>query len=278
MAGSTRSSLRVLAASMRTYALDVLALYSTWGFILVRLSVPAFMIATAWALSRIASPGSLLSGLGYTDYTGYVALGIAFYSMLTATLFEVGERLHRELVQGTLETLLVTPAGRAPWLLGNALGSLAISLIDVILVALYYWLVFGLDKLHPEGVPGAALAVLLGLAGMTGLGVLLAGIVLNLKEPHAFNVMLTPFLMLLSGMMFPVGVLPQPLREAAGLLPLTHAIEAVRRSLLQGHTISMIQPLLEALAVQAVVYLALGLLVFRVLESWARRSGGLVKY
>ncbi len=278
MAGSTRSSLRILAASLRTYALDVLALYSTWGFILVRLSVPAFMIATAWALSKIASPSGMLAEMGYTDYTGYVALGIAFYSMLTATLFEVGERLHRELVQGTLETVLVTPAGRAPWLLGNALGSLMISLVDVILVAVYYWLAFGLDSLHAEGLPGAVLAALLGLAGMTGLGVLLAGLVINLKEPHAFNVMLTPFLMLLSGMMFPVEALPPALREASGLLPITHAIEAVRRSLLLGHTPDVIQPLLETLAVQAVVYLLLGLAVFRTLEAWARRSGGLVKY
>lgn len=271
MGGYTPSRLQVLRASLRAYARDVLALYSAWGFMLVRLSVPVFMIATAWALSRIASPGGLVAGLGYGDYVGYVALGFAFFSMLTATLFEVGERVHREMVQGTLETVLLTPASRLAWLIGGALGSLAISLLDVALVILYYVSFFG-GSIHVAGIPYAALALVLSLAGMTGMGIALAGLVVNLKEPHAFNVMLTPFLMLLSGMMFPAEALPGPLYTLSRLIPVTHGIEAVRSSLLLGATDP--GPLI-VLGLEALAYTVLGLAVFRLLEARARRGGGL---
>ncbi|BAN91051.1 ABC transporter permease [Aeropyrum camini] len=247
--GSTHSNrappsrARVLLASAEVYAKDLLALYSTWGFMLVRLSVPMFMIATAWAVSRLAGGASPFESLGYGDYVAFVAIGFSLYSLLTATLFDVGERLHRELVQGTLEAVLVTPASRFAWLFGNALGSLVVSLMDLVIVLAYYSLIFGAGGLHLDAAPQAVLALALGFVGMLGMGLLLGGIVVNLKEPHAFNVMLTPFLMLLSGMMFPVEVLPSPLKGAAELVPLTLTLEAVRSLLLKGEDFSSLEGL-----------------------------------
>lgn len=275
MGGSTPSRLQVALASLRTYALDVLALYTTWGFVMVRLSIPAFMIATAWALSRIASPEGLLASLGYESYVAYVALGMAFFSMMTSTLFEVGERLHREMVQGTLETIMVTPASRAAWLAGTALGSLAISIADVALVLLYYVLLFGTGDISLSGAPLALAALAMGVAGMAGLGILLGGIVINLKEPHAFNVMLTPFLILLTGMMFPVEALPQALQVLARAIPLTHTIELVREALLLGSSMEDGLGRLAFLAAQAAFYIVVGLGMFTVLERRSRRVGGL---
>ncbi|MEB3861928.1 MAG: ABC transporter permease [Desulfurococcales archaeon] len=271
MGGYTPSKLQVLRASLSAYARDVLALYSAWGFILVRLSVPVFMVATAWALSKIASPSGLVASLGYVDYVGYVALGFAFFTMLTTTLFEVGERIHREMVQGTLETVLLTPASRLAWLIGGALGSLMISMADVALVTVYYVTLFR-GEVHLGGAPYALAGLLLSLAGMTGMGIALAGIVVNLKEPHAFNVMLTPFLMLLSGMMFPVEALPGPVEAVSRLIPVTHGIEVVRSSLLQGEPAIH---LLGILALEAIAYTVVGYTVFRLLEARARRLGGL---
>ncbi|MCE4603128.1 MAG: ABC transporter permease [Desulfurococcales archaeon] len=271
MGGYTPSKLQVLRASLASYARDVLALYSAWGFVLVRLSVPVFMVATAWALSKIASPSGLVASLGYGDYVGYVALGFAFFTMLTTTLFEVGERIHREMVQGTLETVLLTPASRLAWLIGGALGSLLISLVDVALVIVYYVALFG-GEVYLGGAPYALAGLLLSLAGMMGMGIALAGLVVNLKEPHAFNVMLTPFLMLLSGMMFPVEALPEPVEAVSRLIPVTHGIEVVRSSLLQGESASQ---LLWILGLEALVYTMVGYMVFRLLEARARRLGGL---
>ncbi|GBF09985.1 ABC transporter, permease protein [Aeropyrum pernix] len=269
---------RVLLASAVVYAKDLLALYSTWGFMLVRLSVPMFMIATAWALSRLSGGMSPFEALGYSDYVAFVAIGFSLYSLLTATLFDVGERLHRELVQGTLEAILVTPASRFSWLFGNALGSLGVSLLDLVIILAYYTIIFGSASLHLEAAPQAAAVLALGFIGMVGMGLLLGGIIVNLKEPHAFNVMLTPFLMLLSGMMFPVEVLPSPLDTAAELIPLTLTLEAVRSLLLKGGGISSVEGLLVKLAIEAVVYTLAGYMVFKTLEERARRSGGLTKF
>ena len=282
MGGSTRfsrpSPLRVALASAVIYAKDVIAYYSLGGFVLVRLSVPLFMVATAWAIDRVTGGGGLVAKLGYEDYVAYVALGFAFFGLMTTTLFEVGERIHREMVQGTLEVLLAAPASRAAWLAGTALGSLAISLVDMTLVILYYIALFGAGSIHLGLIHHAAAVVLLGVAGMMGLGVLLAGLIVNLKEPHAFNVLMTPFLMLLSGMMFPVEALPSLVSWASQLIPLTHAIESLRLVLLQGSTIGEVSGLLGILAGQGLIYGVLGYIVFKAQESRARRSGGLGKF
>ena len=278
MAGYTPSRLRVFTASMRVYAADLIALYGLWGFLLVRMSIPAFMIATAWGISRIASPSSLTASLGYLDYTAYAALGFAFFGMLAATLFDAGEKLHREMVQGTLEIVMATPASRAAWLLGNAAGGLMLSLVDVALVIVYYTAVFGSESFNLAGAPLAAVSVAIGVVAMTGLGILLGGLVINLKEPHAFNVLLTPFIMLLSGMMFPVEILPQPLAVASQALPLTHVIESVRASLLRGAGFWEIAPHLGILAVEAVIYSVAGYALFTALERRALKNGDLVKY
>ncbi len=270
--------IRVLVASLRTYAKDLLAYYSSWGFLLVRLSIPLFMIATAWALARIASPGGLVYGLGYTDYIGFVALGFAFFSMLTTTLFEVGEKMHRELVQGTLEIVLVTPASRAAWLAGNALGSLMVSFIDVVLVIAYYAGIFGMERISIGMIPHALLGILLGVMGMMGMGLILGGIVINLKEPHAFNVLLIPFLILLTGMMFPVEALPDGLQQLSKAIPLTHSIEIAREAVLKATPLWMLEGKVKTLVVQAITYTTVGYIVFKILEDRARKTGNLIKF
>lgn len=279
MARSTRSSwLRVFAASTVTYAKNMLAYYGRWGFVLVRLSVPAFMIATAWALSRIASGSSLVVSLGYPDYTAYVAMGYAFTGVLFTTVFHVGEKLHDELVQGTLETVLVTPASRLAWLLGSAFGNLLVSLVDVAMVTAYYTALFETRGLHLGMAHHAVAAIALGILGLVGMGLMMAGIIVNLKEPHGFSVLLTPFLMLLSGMMFPVEILPHPLNAVSQLLPLTHTLTLLRNSILLGTPLTRQMGTVEILIVESAAYMAAGYVVFTALESRARRTGTLVKF
>jgi len=78
--------------------------------------------------------------------------------------------------------------------------------------------------------------------------------------------------------MFPIQSLPRPLFLLARALPLTYAIDGMRRALLQGHSLLAMAPTLTALAGFAVVLLPLALAALSLSLRRARQNGTLSFY
>ena len=83
---------------------------------------------------------------------------------------------------------------------------------------------------------------------------------------------------LVGGAFFPVEILPDWLRVISFLLPITHALEALRLSMLEGYSIATLWRPLTALAVMAGTMLPLGLWLFSYAVDHARREGTLMQY
>jgi ABC-2 type transport system permease protein len=84
--------------------------------------------------------------------------------------------------------------------------------------------------------------------------------------------------MVLGGVFYPVSVLPEWLRVAGQVLPLTHALELLRRSLLLGEGPAQLWGHLVALLAITIVLLPLGLLSCRLALRIARTDGSLSHY
>jgi len=69
------------------------------------------------------------------------------------------------------------------------------------------------------------------------------------------------------GMLFPVSILPDWLQIVAKLNPMTHALDAMRASLLGGASLRQLLSSIEILLLFAVVLLPFSMLVF----SWTLR-------
>jgi len=82
----------------------------------------------------------------------------------------------------------------------------------------------------------------------------------------------------LSGVMYPVSVLPAWLRGLGNLLPLTHALNALRGALLGGASPAQIGDSLLALLVFSAVLAPLGAAVFVLALRRARADGSLSHY
>ena len=72
---------------------------------------------------------------------------------------------------------------------------------------------------------------------------------------------------LVSGIMYPVTVLPHALQILARLVPVTYSLQGMRIALLEDATLSALWPTLRALLLFALVLLPLSLTVF----AWALR-------
>ena len=93
-------------------------------------------------------------------------------------------------------------------------------------------------------------------------------------------------LLLVSGIYYPVSVLPTWVQPLAYLSPATYALEACRMLMginhpdstpdkLVGAPLSSVLPELVILLLMGVVLIPLGLLVFHTAEMWAKRTGKL---
>lgn len=130
----------------------------------------------------------------------------------------------RERQTGTLERLLTTPLGKADLVLGYgcAFGLLAVGQA-VVAVAVAVGL--GLDVQGPLG----ALLLVAVLSGVLGTALGLLASAFAATELQAVQMMPAVVLpqVLLCGLLLPREQLPTGLRELSGLLPLSHAVDAM---------------------------------------------------
>ena len=72
--------------------------------------------------------------------------------------------------------------------------------------------------------------------------------------------------------------LPAWLQPASALLPITHALEAMRLAVLRGAGLADLWKPIGALAVFAAILLPIGVLAFSIAVRRAKRTGSLVQY
>jgi ABC-2 type transport system permease protein len=82
-------------------------------------------------------------------------------------------------------------------------------------------------------------------------------------------------LLVVSGVYYPVSVMPEWMEWLAKLSPATYALEGIRAAVLDGASLGELGGQLWPLAVLGVVSIPVGLAVFRAGERYAKRHGKL---
>jgi ABC-2 type transport system permease protein len=188
-------------------------------------------------------------------------------------------------VQGILEDreryrmmkyVVVTPASLFPFLLGRGTARIFISFIAVGVTLVVGVVFLGVD-LRPTWVIVPAMA--LGLLAVIGLGIVMAGWCLQLRqEAWSYPEAIAGSLYLVSGAVFPIDILPSFVQPVAYALPTTWWLEAARRGLL-GHGAPGAMAamndwtVLLGLAATTTVVVPLGYLAFGWFIRRARRAG-----
>jgi ABC-2 type transport system permease protein len=211
------------------------------------------------------------------DYFAFAVVGVAATGPLHAALVELARRVREAQVSGTLEAVLATPVGPARAIVFSALYPLVSSCVRMALLLAGGAVIFGLP-LDTGGIPAALAVLALALWGYGALGLLSAAFTLRFQRGDPVAFMLDMVFVLLGGVFFPVEVLPSPLRAASRLLPSTHALEGLRRTLLSGAGLGEVTGPLAALAVFAAVASPLAWLAFRHAVRRAKDDGSLTHF
>src|SRR5205814_9367556 len=129
----------------------------------------------------------------------------------------------------------------------------------------------------PNANYGAALA-LLALASISFIGVGIMTSVLPLISPEKgaqLGFVAQGLMLVVSGVYYPVSVMPEWMQWLAKISPATYALRGIRHAILNGAGVGSIWGDLWPLLVIGVVAFPLGLWVFRTGEMYAKRHGKL---
>lgn len=211
------------------------------------------------------------------SYEALAVVGGVLSTYWINVLWGMGAQLYWEKQSGQLQLYFAAPCSRMAILTGMAVGGFAATVVrSLVGVALGLW-VFHV-QLAPFS-PWLLLAVFLAtMAALYALGMTLASLFLlyGREAWHTCNALIEP-VYFLSGLYFPVRTLGALGSVAAGVLPLTLGVDALRQVLLgpDAHGLLPVRVELAALCAFTVVFLFAARAALRWLETLAKREGRL---
>jgi len=229
-------------------------------------------------LARFVSQGNSFPAIDQYggDLAGYLLIGTTYTAFVAASLESFHNTIRSEQQLGTLEFLFISDHPIGLTLLYSGLWNFCRTLFNVGLFFGGLTLLFALPlQVNPAG---AAVVLSLTVLALSGIGFCSAGIVLVTKRGDPFGWLFSALSGLVSGVLFPPEILPTPLRVLAQWLPTTHALRALRLSLMVRVPITAILPEIKTLLLMSAVTIPLGVILFLWGFNTARRYGTLSEY
>ena len=244
-----------------------LAIARSYRMVFVFEMVEALLgVAAFYYLSRFIEVPAFAKAQLAGGYFAFTVVGFAFFDYLTVALNAFDQSLEEARRNGTLEYLLVTQTSLPVILAGSAIYPFVLLSLRTTVYLGWAVLLFNFPVSQANWV-GAILILAASVLAFTGLGVLSASYSLLFKRGNPVKWLFLGVAGLVSGIMYPVSVLPSPLQSVARLVPVTYSLEGMRTALLQQASISSLWPNLRSLLLFALVLLPVSLVVF----SWALR-------
>ena len=197
---------------------------------------------------------------GGGNYFDFVAPGFIGMGVMMSGLTAVGVAIAREREVGTLDGLLMAPISRVSILLGKILSQTVRNLIQGIFIIILAVFIFGV---HIRGDPLLIVTILLlGTLSFLGIGIVATSIAREQESAQFILGFLQFPMMFLSGVLFPIEQMPLPLQYVSKVLPLTYAVDALRKVMVLGVGIDGVAFQLLLLLVISAVTILIGVPLF----------------
>ncbi len=233
--------------------------------------LPVFFMAQTFS-----TDGQALGFAGYagtSDYVSFVIVGGILNQFILSVFWGMGYSMKNDMDAGVLEANWLAPMSRPLNLVGRTLANMLLTAITSTGTLALLALIF---HFKINGHLGASLLIAVPmLLGLYGFGFAFAALVLVLREANTLVDMGSFLVQTFSGSEFPANALPKFLMPVALALPLTYGLDAVRHLLLSTRTLLPVPTEVLILLVTMVLFVGMGLVVFRRLERYVRSLGTL---
>ena len=238
-----------------------------------------FNVASAMSVLYIGEAQMQASGggsqEGQLDLVLYLGIGTVVWAYLRAVFANVGEMVAWERWEGTIEYTMMAPISRLAHMLGVSLFSIIYGLVRSALLLGVLALFFSVD-LSNANLGGAALILLVGSVSFLGFGIMAAVLPLLFPERgEEMTFVISSILLLVSGVYYPISVLPDWMEPLATISPATYVLEGMRAALLEGTPTLALGPSILPILVLGALTIPIGIAIFGWGERYAKRTGRL---
>ncbi|HLZ55463.1 MAG TPA: ABC transporter permease [Ktedonosporobacter sp.] len=221
--------------------------------------------------------GSSLSPKQVQDLTLILVIGTSVWTYLSVTFDGVTDIINMERWEGTIEHTFMAPISRFTHMVGSCVYAVVHGLLFTILQLLIIAFFFHLDLSHANYL-SALFMLLLGSVSFIGFGIGAAILpLLYTEKGMQMSFIVRAVILLVSGVYYPVSVMPTWMQFLANISPGTYVIQGLRASLIDGAPIWSLSIWANTwpLIITGVVSIPLGVYLFGIAEHYAKRTGRL---
>jgi len=237
-----------------------------------------FTTVNAMSITFIGAGVDMVGGGQGTDterLMTFLLVGALIWSYLSMIFDVLSETVQWERWEGTIEYTFMSPTSRVTHLLGMGVYAVVYGIIRTIVVLGVAMLAFDLD-LSQANYWAALVVLAVCSVSLVGFGVVAAVMpLLSPEKGQQVTYIVSALLLLVSGVYYPVKVLPEWMQTMAQFSPVTYALDGSRAALLDGVGLSQLWNSIWPLLIMGVVFVPMGLFVFHLGESYAKRAGKL---
>lgn len=254
--------------------LNLVKRYWTWELVWM-----VYSVANSLSVSFIGLGMEQLSGEG-ANVDGrylvlYLVIGTLVWRYLSTVFYWITELISIERWEGTIEYTLMAPIRRLTHMAGQTFFAVIYSFFFTGVILGVTVLIFDLD-LSTANLWGGTVMLLSGCLSFVGISVMASVLPLLFPERGAqMTHIVIALLLLVSGVYYPVDVLPGILQKIAVFSPATYILDGVRQALLEGTGTLALWPNIWPVLVMGLIAIPVGLWVFRQAELYAKRTGKL---
>lgn len=247
--------------------------YWTWELVWL-----AYSIANSLSVSYIGLGMEQLSGGQNIDgryLVLYLVIGTLVWRYLSMIFYWITDVISIERWEGTIEYTLMAPIRRITHMAGQTIFAVVYSMLFTAIILVVTVVLFEID-LSNANLFGGVVMLMAGSLSFIGVGVM--GSILPLLFPERGAQMthvIIAMLLLVSGVYYPVSVLPPLLQRLAVFSPATYVLDGTRQAFLEGMPTSELWPYIWPTLIMGLIAIPLGLWVFGQAERYAKRTGKL---
>lgn len=205
----------------------------------------------------------------------YLLIGTLVWRYLSIIFYWITALIGVERWEGTIEYTLMAPIQRFTHMMGQTIFAVVYSMFFTTVILGITALVFDIN-LANANLLGGGLVLIAGSFSFIGIGIMAS--VMPLLFPERGEQMTHVFialLLLVSGVYYPITVLPGILQKLAVFSPATYVLDGTRRALLEGLPTLQLWPYVWPVLLMGGALIPAGLWVFRQAERYAKRTGKL---
>jgi len=187
--------------------------------------------------------------------------------------------------EGTIEYTLMAPIRRVTHMAGQTIFAVLYSLVFTGIIMAVTVVLFKIDlssvalfkiDLSSANMWGALLMLIAGSFSFIGFSIM--GSILPLLFPERGSQMthvIIALLLLVSGVYYPIEVLPEFMQKLSKLSSATYVLDGTRLALLKGYATRELWPFIWPTLIMGLIAIPAGLWIFNQAERYAKRTGKL---